>query len=1086
MASAKSFGDYIGRLRDNLSLGNATEHTHRPAFKALLETGFGGITATNEPSHIECGAPDFCISQKGTSNLTVGYIELKDVGVCLDDIQRDSQLSEPLSDNGSQLKRYREALPNLILSNYTEFYWYVDGELRAKSALCEQNEDNKLTEVLEGIESTDVLLQSFIDRNPIIIDDPYELAQRMARITHMIRSIMESGFEREQTSQIVEDLFEVTRQSLIPELDTGTFSDMFAQTLAYGLFAARANRPKGEFRRADAAYDIPTTNPFVRGMLSIVVSPALDAEPFTNFVDDLVQLLSSANMKSIVDSFAERTRQDPVLHFYETFLSAYDPDLRVQRGVYYTPEPVVSYIVRSVDAVLKNRFQIPDGLADYAPTTYQSIEPDDGGEQTVEKQSHRVLVLDPACGTGSFLYAVINHIREHINASGRKGMWSQYVSEHLLKRVFGFELLMAPYAMAHLKLGMQLAALDLPEDEREDWDCDFSPGDRLGVYLTNALEDSNNGNGMLGPFRILSDEATAAAEIKRDLPIMVVLGNPPYAGHSANLSRRNGKLTWIGRLIEDYRVVNGQPLGERNPKWLQDDYVKFIRFGQWRIDQSGKGVLAFITNHRYLDNPTFKGMRASLMRTFDDIFILDLHGSLLRKERSESGEQDQNVFDIQPGVAISIFIKDGTSNGTARVHRDDLYGSRDFKFNALSSNDVSTTEWRKIEPRNPSYFFQSWDSDLEGEYAPWYSVADIFPVNSVGVVTGQDDLAVQWTDPDMRRVARDFARSRIQTYEGDLVVPILYRFFDNRFTYYEDTMITRRRWRVMQHMLAGPNVGLITCRQQSEADVSWNLCGISRSVIESCAISNNTSEINYMYPLYLYPSKAEIDAGLYESDDRRPNLSAGFIAELESELNLTFGKQDRGDLEVSFGPDDVLNYIYSILHSSTYRSRYQQFLRADFPSIPIPNDLRLFRQLVDAGQELARLHLLESSSLSRHQVRYPMAGDNVVDSGYPRYYAPGDIPPNEPDPISFGRVYINRRNQQGVHGQYFEGVDPETWSQRAGAYRPLEKWLRDRRGRNLTFDEIDRYSKIYEALRRTRLVILDVESAISESGTLFS
>ena len=346
------------------------------------------------------------------------------------------------------------------------------------------------------------------------------------------------------------------------------------------------------------------------------------------------------------------------MNFYETFLAAYDPALRERRGVYYTPEPVIGYIVRSVDHLLRESFGCADGLADYAMADYRC---DDGAGNIKVGEAHRVLVLDPACGTGSFLYAVIDHVREHYRNANLGGMWSGYVKKHLLPRLFGFELLMAPYAMAHLKLGMQLAARDLPDEQQDGWAYEFDSNERLRVYLTNSLEQADRQTPvMFGPLRAITDEANAAAEVKRDLPIMVVLGNPPYSGHSSN------KGAWISGLIDDYKQVDGLPLGERNTKWLQDDYVKFIRFGQWRIKQSGRGILAFITNHAYLNNPTFRGMRQQLLDTFTDIYLLDLHGNSHIKERDPDGGADENVFDIRQGVAVAIFVKEPDKQGAGQ------------------------------------------------------------------------------------------------------------------------------------------------------------------------------------------------------------------------------------------------------------------------------------------------------------------------------------------------------------------------------------------------------------------------------------
>ena len=547
MANASIFRNYVSELQDAVSRGNATEHTHRPALKSLLESVVTEITATNEPKRVDCGAPDYAISRKQDGR-TIGYVEAKDIGVSLADIERDSNRVNPSTPNGRQLKRYRESLPNLLLTDYAEFRWYVDGQRRATATLAEPDSNGRPALRRNGIAETDALLSDFLSHNPAPVASPQELAQRMARLTHIVRDIVEEGFRQSQLSQEVTDLYQASKNVLVPDLTEAAFADMFAQTLAYGLFAARVNHDSGEFTRENAARYIPQANPFIRRIFSLVSDPALDDEPFVGFVDDLAQLLGNADMEAVLADFGKRAaRQDPILHFYETFLAAYDPALRERRGVYYTPEPVVSYIVRSVDHILRQNFSCPEGLADHSTATYETLEYHGNEEKTVEKQGHRVLVLDPACGTGSFLYGVIDHIREHYRRSGNAGMWDGYVKDHLLKRLFGFELLMAPYAMAHLKLGMQLAAQDLPAESRADWAYDFANSERLGVYLTNSLEEGEMQVPMYGSYRVIAEEANSAVEIKRDMPIMVVLGNPPYSGHSAN------KGEWISELIDDYK-----------------------------------------------------------------------------------------------------------------------------------------------------------------------------------------------------------------------------------------------------------------------------------------------------------------------------------------------------------------------------------------------------------------------------------------------------------------------------------------------------------------------------------------------------
>ncbi len=1107
--------EYIRSLQNNVNQGNATEHTHRAALEALLESIGDKVSATNEPKRIACGAPDFVIARTSPSQLIVGYVEAKDIGVDLVQIDRDSMRTNPSSSNGEQLKRYRESLSNLLLTNYTDFRWYLDGELRVTACIADIKSDGRLSRNREEFSKFYEFMLEFLNRTPERIASPGDLAQRMARLTHMVRRVIEEGFRQSHVSQDVKDLYDASKSVLVPDQNEDKFADMFAQTLAYGLFAARVNHKAGRFRRQDAAHLIPRTNPFLRRLFSIVTGPSLDSEPFVSFVDDLTQLLGNADIEAILSEFGKReARQDPILHFYEPFLAAYDPALREQRGVYYTPEPVVSYIVRSVDRILQESFNCPAGLADHSTSSYEYVDDEHNSEQ---RDSHRVLVLDPACGTGTFLYAIVDHIREYYRTSGNVGMWNGYVKEHLLKRLFGFELLMAPYAMSHLKLGMQLAAQDVPAERRSGWSYDFANDERLGVFLTNSLEEAETqGKTLFGPLRVLTEEANAAAALKRDLPIMVVLGNPPYSGHSANASKKNGKLTWIGRLIEDYKMVDGKPLGEKNPKWLQDDYVKFIRFGQRRIEDTGAGILAFITNHAFLDNPTFRGMRQQLMDSFTEILILDLHGNAKKKERAPDGGADQNVFDIQQGVSIALFVRVADKGGPATVYHHDLWGSRESKYDALSSSDVSVTKWEEISPSSPNYMFKPWNHELEEEYQKWPKITEVMPVHSVGVVTARDKLTIRESPDEVMSVVTEFARlptevardkfnlgSDAQDWKvfmaqedlnksgigPELVTPIQYRPFDSRYTFYTGNsrgFICRPRPDVMRHMKAGANLGLITCRQQSQLGIEWGLCGVSRSIIEGCAISNKTKEINYLLPLYTYPSAQEIASGLYRADDRQPNLSPKFLQELRDCLGLQMMGIGRGDLFTSFGPEDVVHYIYAVFHSPTYRKRYDQFLRADFPRVPFIDNVVLFRNLAGMGRQLTEFHLMESRELDQTEINFPVPGDNVVEKGHPKYVPPGTSVNKKTEPLEKGRVYISAHNSgSGKQGQYFDGVSPGVWESRVGGYQPMQKWLKDRKGYALSFDDLNHYRRMGFALAETARLMKEIDEAIEDSGGLF-
>ena len=1054
MPSSTGFTTYRHTLQASLALGNATEHTHRPALQALLEAD-GNVTAVNEPKQIECGAPDFVVTLAGDNPLIVGYVEAKDTSISLADIDRESARARPDTDNGRQFKRYRNALPNLILTNYTEFRWYVDGQCRDVASLDDP----------DGVKNVGLLLGDFLDRLPEPVANSEELALRMARLTHLIRDVVAAAFVNGETSDNIRDLYDASRQALVPDLAADAFADMFAQTLAYGLFAARVNHASqagaGSFRLNDAAHLIPTANPFISQIFGMMAGPGLHAEPFVSFVDDLTQLLAGADMAAVFANFGSRASpQDPVMHFYERFLAAYDPALRERRGVYYTPEPVISYIVRSVDRLLKERFGCADGLANNATAEYEYL---DGGGQPKTGKSHRVLVLDPACGTGSFLYAVIDHVREHFKNAGNAGMWSGYVKEHLLPRLFGFELLMAPYAMAHLKLGMQLAAQDLPSEQQATWAYEFGSDERLGVYLTNSLEQAEQQTQtMFGPLRAITNEANAAAEIKRDLPIMVVIGNPPYSGHSAN------KGEWIADLVNDYKTVDGQPLGERNPKWLQDDYVKFIRFGQWRIQQTGAGILAFVTNHGYLDNPTFRGMRQQLLDTFTDIYLLDLHGNSRTRESAPDGSVDENVFDIQQGVAVAIFVKEAGKPGPATVRHADLWGTRDAKYTNLSASDLLTTPWQTVEPESPDYRFKPWDKELEAEYVQWRKITDIMPVNSAGIVTGQDKVAIRWSEDEMSQAAHAFTFPADESMDENLVLPILYRPFDVRHTYYSGSFITRRRHNVMRHIIAGDNLALLSSRRIETQD-AFDRILVTGSISDGHIVT--LKEISYLYPLYRYPTQQEIASGLYAAGDREPNLATAFTDDLSQRTGLTFIPDGPGNLQDTFGPEDAFHYIYAVFHSPTYRERYDQFLRADFPRVPLPGNAVLFRELAGLGSLLVEAHLLRFDAVSTPPVSFPVPGDNVVAAGYPKY-TPGDADDD-------GRVYINR-------SQYFAGVAPAVWEFRIGGYQPMDKWLKDRRRRALSpYDDLEHYRRMAAAIARTLEMMPQIDAVIASDGGWF-
>ena len=1033
-----------------LATGQATEHSYRPALQALVEgLGRDGLRAVNEPSQIDCGAPDFVVIRSG---VPIGYIECKDVRTNLD-----------RAETSEQIMRYRAGLSNLVLTDYLEFRRYADGELRETARLGRVDGQGGIIAERDGARVVGALLDAFLGADPPTIADPRELARRMASKARLLRDGIGRILRQEGRSGPLRDMLGAYREVLIAGLSDEAFADLQAQTAAYGLFAARCLQGEGgqPFTRQSAAF--ADTTPFLRDVFGRIAGPGIDPR-IAWAVDDLALLLERADMASILADFGGRTRrEDPVVHFYEDFLAAYDPQLREVRGVYYTPEPVVSWIVASVDRLLRDRFGLAGGLAE---------------TMTAGDEGRPVLILDPAAGTGTFLREAIARIRRTIEGRGLGGAWPDYVQNHLLPRLFGFELLMAPYAICHLKLALEIGGTDagfrMPE------------GQRLGVYLTNTLEEPHErATGALFAHEI-AQEASSADSVKRDQPVMVVLGNPPYSGHSAN------KGAWIAGLIDRYKDGFPELRKPAQAKWLSDDYVKFIRFAQWRIERTGEGVLGFVTNHAYLDNPTFRGMRHSLMETFDEIYLLNLHGNSKKRERAPDGGRDENVFDIQQGVAIGIFVKCADAEeGPARVFHADLWGEREAedsggKYEWLANNDVGSTEWTELVPRPPLYLFVPRDEALIEEYESAWAVPAIFSPNgdpAPGIVTTHDQFAISWTpeeaaakverllatqsEEEARGLWRlckqnqwQYGRAKQELADGSWrqrVEPILYRPFDTRTTVFDRNVAVHRRERVMRHMQAGLNLGLSTTRSTEIAE-GWEHVFVSRAPIQHHAVS--LKEINYLFPLYLYPTETPANVGTI----RELNLDPDFVETLRIALDLDFISDGMGDLSGTFGPEDIFHYIYGVLHSPEYRRRYADFLKSDFPRIPLTDDRGLFAAVAELGQRLGALHLMEAQG--ENPPAFPRTGGNRVERV--RYAPPSSA--DEP-----GRVWINR-------DQSFEGVAPETWEFAIGGYRPAEKWLKDRKSRVLSFDDIAHYCSLCGALVETRRIMIRIDEVIEEHG----
>lgn len=1009
--------EYIKELNAQYKTGKATEHSYRPALKELLQSLLPKMTVINEPRRYDFGAPDYILMRK---DAPVAFIEAKDFVKTNDLAGR--------KENKEQFDRYKQSLDNIIFTDYLDFWLYRNGEFVDSVRLAELKGD-KIVLVSENEAKFISLIEHLANAQPQKITSSKKLAEIMAGKARLLADVIGRTLTKDVDEQgEIYGQMCAFKEVLMHDITPESFADLYAQTIAYGMFAARLHDTTPDtFSRQEASELIPRTNPFLRQMFQYIAGYDLD-ERVAWIVDDLAEAFRASDINKVMAGYGKRTRQtDPMIHFYEDFLSAYDQRLRKNCGVYYTPQPVVNYIVRAVDEILQSEFGLPMGLADTSKTKIEVLNQKrkKSDKDTYEIETHKVQILDPATGTGTFLAEVIHAI--HDKMKGQQGLWQSYVEKHLLPRLNGFELLMASYAMAHLKLDMVLAETGYEANNSQ----------RLRVYLTNSLEEHHADTGTLFA-NALSNEANQANHIKRDAPVMVVLGNPPYSGES------NNKGKWIMSLMEDYKREpnTDKPLNERNPKWINDDYCKFIRLGQSFVDKNTEGVLAYINNHSFLDNPTFRGMRWSLMQSFDRIYIIDLHGNSKKKEVCPDGSKDENVFDIQQGVSINIFVKNGKKpeGELAEVYHCDLYGLREFKYNYLLEHSFTTTDFTRIEPSAPFYFFMKRDTANEEVYNRGFSVNDMFPVSTVGVVTAKDAVLIDTSKSLLLDKVAD--HYQIQP-DKMLIANIDYRPFDKRYVYYDVSKIERPREKVMRHFIEGDNVGLIFSRQaitnnwshiQATTAMSDNRVHYSNKGIPICA------------PLYLFDAQ--------DGNTRRPNLDMEIVGQIAEKIALQFEEEKSGNIE-AFCPMDLLDYIYGILHSPSYREQFKEFLKVDFPRIPYPTDANEFRRVAEIGGELRGVHLMEASLPL--VTEFNVSGSNKVEAI--KIAEGGD---------GLCKVWINDE-------QYFDNVPRVAWEFYIGGYQPAQKWLKDRKGMTLEWDDVMHYQRIISALCKTNELMSKID-----------
>lgn len=989
---------------------------YRTDFEILLKGIFESINVRridHDAKAKQGNKPDFVVLKY---DVPILYIEAKDIGVSLDKVEKSEQMA-----------RYY-GYANLVLTDYLEFRFYRNGlpyEVPIKIA----NYDLKHRKINPFPENYEHLANTLVDfakshKEPIRSGEHLSkiMGGKAQRIRDNVKQFLSD--KPEKNTEIMR-VYNTIKKLLVHDLSMDSFADMYAQTLVYGLFVARYHDATPEsFSRQEARDLVPASNPLLRHFFDHIVGPNFDKR-LEYIVNELCEVFSHANVPELMkeyfkdDSWGNTDEgPDPVIHFYEDFLKEYDHELRKKMGAYYTPLPVVRFIVRSVDYILEKDFGLTSGLADTSKTS---------------TGSHRVQVLDPAVGTGTFISAVVRSIYERLLKSGQEGRWHAYVHHDLLPRVHGFELMMAPYTIAHLKLSMAFKQTGFKYFNR-----------RLGIYLTNSLEESVTKADLFTGFGLaesIAEESKEAAVIKNEKPIMVVIGNPPYSISSSN------KGEWITNLIKDYKTG----LNERNIQPLSDDYIKFIRFAEHFIEKNKSGVVAMITNNSFLDGIIHRQMRKHLLETFDEIYILDLHGNSKKKEKAPDGSKDENVFDIQQGVAISIFVRRaGEKKELGNVHHSDIYGKREVKFKALTDRYLQNIKWKKLDYTKPHYFFVPKNFKGEKEYDQGFSVSDLFPIHSSGATSAKDDLLIKFTSIEIMELRNSFQiktdqeialkysvpKEQVEAVRNDFnniiedSTQILYRPFDIRQTLYSlksEGVFSRPRSEVMKHMLKD-NIGFIA---KHGLDQKWSpLCFITNFIIDRRAWSRpGMLGAEQLFPLYLY----------IEDGSKTPNLKKEIVKEIENIVgNVT--------------PEDIFDYIYAVLHSPSYREKYKEFLKIDFPRVPYPKDAKSFKMLVALGTELRLLHLLESPKVNKFITTYPIGGTDTVEKVIYKEQ----------------KVFINKE-------QYFGNVPETAWSFFIGGYQPAQKWLKDRKGRTLTNADIEHYQKIVVVLAETEKIMKDID-----------
>lgn len=869
---------YLKEIKD-ISLED-TEHRHRGALENFLKAiAFNKLEIQNEPNRDkEGGAPDFLVLK---DSLILGYIETKRLGSSLDKISQSSQI-----------KKYLKLSDNIILSDYLSFYLIApdskgEPEIIKTARICELNElkiinNKKLISLLaEGCKNLLELFELFFSHSPKSICNALDFASALATRTRIFCDFLITCHNETKILAI----YNIFKKTLYENLDFSEFCDSFSQTLVYSLFLAKLNldndlNANEKLDLYNVTKFIPQSFPLIKG-LSEFLNKLNEFDEIKWLLKEIISIINHIDTSSIIAQLNEMTRKDdkdeglnilhkdPYLHFYETFLSKYNPTLRELRGVYYTPLAVVNFIINAISDILVSEFSYLEGLSNAL------------------KKDSPITLLDFATGTGTFLLEAFRKALDKIDLS-----LSDYEISRLIERFYGFEYLIAPYIITHLKLSQTL---------KEEFDYEIGKNnkdERLKVYLSNTLEEieigkkSSQGRDALDLFNELVEESVFAQEAK-DKEILIITGNPPYSGASSN------KNIYEDEVREAYSKEPGtekngkaQSLkNEKNPKWLLDDYVKFIRFGESKIEkQSNGGIFAFISNNSFIDNPTFRGMRYHLLNSFDKLYILNLHGNSRKKEKSPDGSKDENVFDIMQGVSINIFIKNPKihlKDAEKSIFYYDLYGKRKDKYSFLFANSLKSIPWQSFSPKLPFCLFIPQDESLREEYEKGWSVKDIFRLSGVGICSKRDHIVFQNSKEDLLELLNDFAtKPKKELYQKysigedsrdwkidnailaikenidnleDFIMPCCYRPFDFRWTYYINksrAFMAYPVYDIFEHFIQNDNIGLIYSRRFTNTESAHGFT--TDKIIDLRSWTSPGMEGgDYISPLYLKKTKSK-------------------------------------------------------------------------------------------------------------------------------------------------------------------------------------------------------------------------------------